>query len=362
MLPAVLLSFSCLSIVGDWSTHHPFVRSIFMWWSVLPILAAFLPGSRDAELWQASHARLPIVVNTWGFSDATAAAWAALAAGGTALDAVEQASPTCTAAHAASCIMCWCWHGLPELNSGRHTRSILTVESLPPPPPLSAPSSRLHCLPPLQGCSRCEELQCDRTVGYGGSPDEAGETTLDACICDGDSMRAGAVSNLRRVKAAVTAARLVMEHTTHTMLAGDQATQFAAEMGLPGESLSTEESREVQRAWWVLAALAEQACMAGGCRSCWELLLHVPPCSLSDASVHAGVMSTASPTSGGESLQTPLSPAAPTSPSCSGSSRLAALQHQPGRGSPAAAMARQASRGSGSGSSRGGPPSMPMTP
>ena len=103
----------------------------------------------------------------------------------------------------------------------------------------------------LQGCSRCEELQCDRTVGFGGSPDEAGETTLDACICDGDSMRAGAVSNLRRVKAAVTAARLVMERTTHTMLAGDQARQFAAEMGLPVESLSTDESREVQRKWWV---------------------------------------------------------------------------------------------------------------
>ena len=31
----------------------------------------------------------------------------------------------------------------------------------------------------------CEVLQCDTTVGYGGSPDENGETTLDAYIMDG---------------------------------------------------------------------------------------------------------------------------------------------------------------------------------
>lgn len=35
------------------------------------------------------------------------------------------------------------------------------------------------------GCTVCEEKQCDYTVGYGGSPDENGETTLDALIFDG---------------------------------------------------------------------------------------------------------------------------------------------------------------------------------
>lgn len=35
------------------------------------------------------------------------------------------------------------------------------------------------------GCSRCEDEQCDHTVGFGGSPDENGETTLDAMIMDG---------------------------------------------------------------------------------------------------------------------------------------------------------------------------------
>ena len=37
----------------------------------------------------------------------------------------------------------------------------------------------------VQGCTRCEADQCDMTVGFGGSPDEDGETSLDAMIMDG---------------------------------------------------------------------------------------------------------------------------------------------------------------------------------
>lgn len=36
-----------------------------------------------------------------------------------------------------------------------------------------------------EGCSLCEEQRCRKTVGFGGSPDECGETTLDAVIMDG---------------------------------------------------------------------------------------------------------------------------------------------------------------------------------
>ena len=57
------------------------------------------------------------------------------------------------------------------------------------------------------------------------------------------------MSDLRRVKAATSTARLVMEHTRHSMLAGEHATQFAADMGQPVGSLSTDESREVHRKW-----------------------------------------------------------------------------------------------------------------
>ena len=43
----------------------------------------------------------------------------------------------------------------------------------------------------VRGCSVCEVEQCDFTVGYGGSPDETGETTLDAMVMDGDTMNVG---------------------------------------------------------------------------------------------------------------------------------------------------------------------------
>lgn len=36
-----------------------------------------------------------------------------------------------------------------------------------------------------ESCSLCEDQRCRKTVGYGGSPDESGETTLDALIMDG---------------------------------------------------------------------------------------------------------------------------------------------------------------------------------
>lgn len=145
-------------------------------------------------------------------------------------------------------------------------------------------------------------------VGYGGSPDESGETTLDAMIMDGvycllslilldftiicmhragavlrfgisvkgqihtvkcgyasiylhinsyhlwhnldkcfqTTMNAGAVGALRSVKGAIQAAKLVMEHTEHTLLVGSQASAFALSLGLPGPTnLSTDSSLQV---------------------------------------------------------------------------------------------------------------------
>lgn len=132
----------------------------------------------------------PIVINTWNFTNATAKAWEILQQShGTALDAVEQ------------------------------------------------------------GCTVCEEQQCDGTVGFGGSPDENGETTLDAMIMDGTTHDVGAVADLRRVKGAIAVARSVMEHTTHTLLVGEQATHFALSMGFHEENLSTPASVEMHQQW-----------------------------------------------------------------------------------------------------------------
>lgn len=99
------------------------------------------------------------------------------------------------------------------------------------------------------GCTTCEDEQCDGSVGYGGSPGENCETTLDAMIMDGTSMKSGAVAALRRVKNAIGVARAVLEYTSHTLLAGDLATEFAVEMGFEEEDLGTEDSRAVCEAW-----------------------------------------------------------------------------------------------------------------
>ncbi|XP_054648556.1 N(4)-(beta-N-acetylglucosaminyl)-L-asparaginase isoform X2 [Dunckerocampus dactyliophorus] len=135
------------------------------------------------------QASLPLVINTWGFKNATAAAWAVLQSGGSALDAVEK------------------------------------------------------------GCARCQTEQCDGSVGYGGSPDEMGETTLDAMIMDGDTMEVGAVANLKRIKNVIGVARAVMEHTEHTLLVGESATIFAENMGFIAEDLTTAKSVDIFTQW-----------------------------------------------------------------------------------------------------------------
>ncbi|KAK3144067.1 hypothetical protein QOZ80_4AG0308400 [Eleusine coracana subsp. coracana] len=135
----------------------------------------------------------PVVVSTWHFREAVMAAWEAVSAadeGGSAVDAV------------------------------------------------------------VAGCSACEVLRCDGTVGPGGSPDENGETTLDALIMNGATMEIGAVAAMRYVKDGIKAAKLVMQHSKHTLLVGEKATSFAISMGLPGPTnLSSPESIEKWTNW-----------------------------------------------------------------------------------------------------------------
>ncbi|XP_062250021.1 N(4)-(beta-N-acetylglucosaminyl)-L-asparaginase isoform X1 [Platichthys flesus] len=140
-------------------------------------------------LFPLGHASLPLVINTWPFKNATAAAWSVLQSGGSMLDAVQE------------------------------------------------------------GCARCEVEQCDGTVGYGGSPDESGETTLDALIMNGDTMEVGAVADLRRIKNAIGVARAVMERTDHTLLVGESASMFAENMGFPAEDLTTNKSVNIFSQW-----------------------------------------------------------------------------------------------------------------
>ncbi|CAJ2638531.1 unnamed protein product [Trifolium pratense] len=132
----------------------------------------------------------PLVVSTWPFIEAVRAAWRAVDGGSSAVDSV------------------------------------------------------------VEGCSTCEELRCDGTVGPGGSPDENGETTMDALVMDGVTMEVGAVAAMRYVKDGIKAARLVMQHTEHTLLVGEKASEFAISMGLPGPTnLSSSESIEKWTKW-----------------------------------------------------------------------------------------------------------------
>ena len=51
------------------------------------------------------------------------------------------------------------------------------------------------------------------------------------------------------MKNAIGVARKVLEHTNHTLLVGDLATNFAIDMGFKEESLTNNNSRDAQSDW-----------------------------------------------------------------------------------------------------------------
>ena len=69
-------------------------------------------------------------------------------------------------------------------------------------------------------------------AGRGAVLNAGGVPEMDASVMDGKTGKAGAVAGVRRIKNPVTAARRVMEQTTHVMLIGEGAEQFAREQGL----------------------------------------------------------------------------------------------------------------------------------
>ena len=66
---------------------------------------------------------------------------------------------------------------------------------------------------------------------------------------DGETYNVGAVSAIRRVKNAAGVARAVLDHTSHTMLAGELAAEFAYEMGFANESLYSNQSIQQHETW-----------------------------------------------------------------------------------------------------------------
>ena len=86
------------------------------------------------------------------------------------------------------------------------------------------------------------------TVGFGGLPDEKGVVTLDAAVMDWNS-NAGAVAAIENIKNPISVAKLVMQKTSHVMIAGDGAKQFAIENGFKEENLLTKESKAKWLEW-----------------------------------------------------------------------------------------------------------------
>ena len=99
------------------------------------------------------------------------------------------------------------------------------------------------------GCTVCEDEQCDTSVGFGNHPDTEGYTSLDAMIMDGDTMDVGSVGYIRKFRHAISIARYVMQYTTHTLLVGAGAEDFAEMMGFEEQSATTNSTTAEYESW-----------------------------------------------------------------------------------------------------------------
>ncbi|ADV63869.1 N(4)-(beta-N-acetylglucosaminyl)-L-asparaginase [Isosphaera pallida ATCC 43644] len=101
----------------------------------------------------------------------------------------------------------------------------------------------------IEGVAIVEADPNDRTVGYGGIPNEDGVVELDSAVMHGPTHSGGAVAALRNIMHPAAVARLVMKRTDHCLLVGEGALRFAKAHGFKEQDLLTEESRKIWLYW-----------------------------------------------------------------------------------------------------------------
>ncbi|HKK87968.1 MAG TPA: isoaspartyl peptidase/L-asparaginase [Saprospiraceae bacterium] len=69
-------------------------------------------------------------------------------------------------------------------------------------------------------------------AGRGAVLNSQGQAEMDASIMDGESLNAGAVAGVKRIKNPIKAARLVMDSSRHVMLSGQAAEEYCIPYGL----------------------------------------------------------------------------------------------------------------------------------
>jgi beta-aspartyl-peptidase (threonine type) len=115
-------------------------------------------------------------------------------------------------------------------------------------------------------------------AGIGSHLNSAGRVSLDAIVMEGQSLNAGAVAAVERVRNPIRLARKVLESSEHVMLVGAGAEEFAVEQGIalcdPADLVVERE----RRAW--------QQCRVHGHRA----EFHSSPSSASSPSISSGTV------------------------------------------------------------------------
>ncbi len=84
----------------------------------------------------------------------------------------------------------------------------------------------------VEAAIRCMEDNPLFNAGKGAVFTNEGKNEMDASIMTGEDLNAGAVAGVTDIKNPISAARVVLEQSPHVMLAGEGASDFAAETGL----------------------------------------------------------------------------------------------------------------------------------